>query len=208
MEIFEQHELVDLPPARTSSSDAVSIGLPRRPTVQVRSEARNHHPCPLCPSVRPRRPALALHDRARRGPCALPTLQTRPRAPHVHPLGILPHIPACLQEFFSLTLSLPLPLSQVLSAPSCAGPPPAKISRLGGVLTHRGPKRAPGAEFCASLHGALGVVHACRACCSCLVQKSGPMSVTEPALPVRCGCMLSSHIRELVHDITSIPHVN
>jgi hypothetical protein len=41
-----------------------------------------------------------------------------------------------------------------------------------------------------------------------LVQKSGPMSVTEPALPVRCGCMLSSHIRELVHDITSIPHVN
>jgi hypothetical protein len=165
VEIFEQHELVDLPPARTSFSDTVSIGLPRRPTVQVRSEARNHHPCPLCPSVRPRRPALALHDRARRGPCALPTLQTRPRAPHVHPLGILPHIPACLQEFFSLTLSLPLPLSQVLSAPSCAGPPPAKISRLGGVLTHWDPERAPGAEFCASLHGALGCVHACRACC-------------------------------------------
>ena len=75
-------------------------------------------------------------------------------------------------------------------------------------LSDGDPKRAPGAEFCALLLDALGFVHACRACCSCHVQKSGPMSVTEPALPVRCGCMLSSHIRELVHDITSIPHVN
>ena len=53
---FGQEELVDLPPAKTSSSDAMSIGLPRRSTAQVRSEARNHHPCPLCPSACPRRP--------------------------------------------------------------------------------------------------------------------------------------------------------
>ena len=56
MEIFEQDELVDLPPPRTSSSDAVSIGLEWRSTAQVRYEARNHHPYPLCPSACPRRP--------------------------------------------------------------------------------------------------------------------------------------------------------
>ena len=60
-------------------------------------------------------------------------------------------------------------------------PPPANISRLGRILSHGDPKRAPGAEFCAILHDALACVHACRACCSCLVQKSGPMCA--PASP-------------------------
>jgi hypothetical protein len=60
-------------------------------------------------------------------------------------------------------------------------PPPANISRLGRILSHGDPKRAPGAEFCALLHDALACVHACRACCSCLVQKSGPMCA--PASP-------------------------
>ena len=69
-------------------------------------------PLPPLPVTAPEASALALHDRARRGPCAPPALQSRPRAPHMHPLGIPPHLPACLQEFFSLTLSLPLPLSQ------------------------------------------------------------------------------------------------
>ena len=57
--------------------------------VQVRSEAHNHHPRPLCPSACPRRLlSLALHDRARRGPCAPPTLQTLPRSPQLHPLAL------------------------------------------------------------------------------------------------------------------------
>ena len=53
--------------------------------------------------------------------CAPPALQSRPRAPHLHPLGIPSHLPACLQEFFSLTLSLPLPPSQALGGQWCAG---------------------------------------------------------------------------------------
>ena len=86
-------------------------------------------------------------------------------------------------------------------------PPPANISRLGRILSHGDPKRAPGAEFCALLHDALACVHACRACCSCLVQKSGPCA-RLPVRASRCGCMLSLHICELMHDITSISYVH
>ena len=77
----------------------------------------------------PKAAALALHDRARRGPCAPPALPSRPRAPHLHPLGIPSHFLACLQEFFSLTLSLPLPPSQASAADGGAGRPPCGTSR-------------------------------------------------------------------------------
>ena len=48
-----------------------------------------------------------------------------------------------------------------------------------GVLTHGDPKRAPSVEFSALVHGPLAFVHACRACFSCIVQKSDPMRVSS-----------------------------
>ena len=61
-----------------------------------------------------RLPRIASHTTSLLLSPAPPALQSRPRAPHLHPLGIPSHFPACLQEFFSLTLSLPLPPSQAL----------------------------------------------------------------------------------------------
>ena len=76
-----------------------------------------------------RLPRIASHATSLLLSPAPPALQSRPRAPHLHPLGIPSHFPACLQEFFSLTLSLPLPPSQALGGRWCAGCPPCEALR-------------------------------------------------------------------------------
>ena len=76
-----------------------------------------------------RLPRIASHATSLLLSPAPPALQSRPRAPHLHPLGIPSHFLACLQEFFSLTLSLPLPPSQARAADSGAGRPPCGTSR-------------------------------------------------------------------------------
>jgi hypothetical protein len=49
-----------------------------------------------------------------------------------------------------------------IEAAACSTcPPPAKHPHLGGGLSHGDPRRAPGAEFCALVHGTLAFVHAC-----------------------------------------------
>ena len=205
---FGQDELVDLPPAGTSSSDAVSIGLPQRPTAQVRSEARNHHrPCPLCPSARPSRPLWPSVTALGAAHVLFPPCKPGPAHP-ICTLSVPPLIslPVCKNSSHSPS-PFPCLSRRHRGGIGATCPPPANISRLGRILSHGDPKRAPGAEFCALLHDALACVHACRACCSCLVQKSGPCA-RLPVRASRCGCMLSLHICELMHDITSISYVH
>ena len=147
----------------------------------MRSEARNHHPCPLCPSARPSRPLWPSVTALGAAHVLFPPCKPGPAHP-ICTLSVPPLIslPVCKNSSHSPS-PFPCLSRRHRGGIGATCPPPANISRLGRILSHGDPKRAPGAEFCASLHGALGVVHACRACCSCLVQKSGPMSVTEPA---------------------------
>ena len=178
---FGQDELVDLPPPRTSSSDAVSIGLEWRSTAQVRSEARNHHPCPLCPSARPSRPLWPSVTALGAAHVLFPPCKPSPAHP-ICTLSVPPLIslPVCKNSSHSPS-PFPCLSRRHRGGIGATCPPPANISRLGRILSHGDPKRAPGAEFCVLLHDALACVHACRACCSCLVQKSGPMCA--PASP-------------------------
>ena len=118
---------MDLSPPRTTSSDGVQTGLLVRPGRLDDFLARNNlHPllprrrCCVSMIFDPTSTLRALGE---------PSLQSRPRAPHLHPLGIPSHFPACLQEFFSLILSLPLPPSQALGGQWRAGRPPCGPSR-------------------------------------------------------------------------------
>ena len=139
-----------------------------------------------------------------------PALQSRPRAPHLHPLDIPSHFPACLQEFFSL--ALPSLASLAVSG---------RRRRTGtGRLANRRARHPVGAFprlralYTRSLLGACACTLFCSVACTwCRVGRVprvvGPVKgvCRLPVRASRCRCKLSLHICELVHDITSIYYI-
>ena len=174
-------------------------------------------PAPVCDARRRvfarcacRLPRIASHATSLLLSPVPPALQSRPRAPHLHPLDIPSHFPACLQEFFSLALP---------SLASLAGS--GRRRRTGtGRLANRRARHPVGAfprlwALCTrSLLGACTCTLFCSVACTwCRVGRVprvvGPVKgvCRLPVRASRCRCKLSLHICELVHDITSIYYI-
>ena len=140
-----------------------------------------------------------------------PAPRSRPRAPHLYLLAICSHLPACLQEFFSLG-ALPSLASLAVSG---------RRRRTGtGRLANRRARHPVGAfprlwALCTrSLLGACACTLFCSVACTwCRVGRVprvvGPVKgvCRLPVRASRCRCKLSLHICELVHDITSIYYI-
>ena len=122
--------------------------------------------------------------------CDLGAPPPRGRSVPAHPSSTLLDIPLISplhSEPLSHTTSHPLCLPRRLSAASwTACPPPALLSHVGCVWSCVGPKRAPGAEFCAASADGVGFGQSCRmyvrvSSCSCVLS----VSCDERACP-RC----------------------
>ena len=177
----------------------------------MRSEARNHHPCPLCPSARPSRPLWPSVTALGAAHVLFPPCKPGP----AHPI---------------CTLSVP----PLISLPVCknSSHSPSPFPCLSRRLAHSGRWRGAPALRTVALATPWVPSHVCgrsrhviceedaHALCLFALRARGAEQfacrvvhpcMLVPCLPVRasrCGCMLSLHICELMLDITSISYVN
>ena len=196
MEIFEQHELVDLPPARTSSSDRVRNGLLRRPGRHGDSFVRNGLLPALALRRRPRRPML--DPPATRCDAGVPP--PRGSSDAAQPSGTLFHSPLIsLPHINPLSHTTSHPFASLAGSRRHRGRPVLRplFSRMWAVLGAVWSQREPHAQNC-TLH-LLGVSVLGRVAACMLVFRPAVEPCPCRAMSVRvrgaCPCTAVVHLR-------------